>query len=228
MKLIGIDFSILYPGFCVSDNFNSFHHFAVTNNKLTKKYDKYLDDINQQYKGVTIAKLGERPAKDKQYHINERNKLQNFDALTDLIIEELEKLVTSKDNIIAIEGISYGSSGNSLVDICQATGILKSKILNSLTDSTDKIFVFSPSSLKNALGCKGNASKTDVFKKFVQDPVIEDVKNCDLFKLLHNEMDSIFDPTKNKGKGQVESPFMDMIDSTLPIIKLYEILKNNP
>jgi len=228
MKIIGIDFSILYPGFCISEDFNSFQHFAITNNKLTKKDSSYFEDLNLEYKGVNILQLGERPKKADQYHINERQKLKNFDALTDHIISQLSTYVPSRDAIIAIEGISFGSSGNSLVDICQATGILKSKLLNNLTDSVDKIFVFSPSELKNAIGCKGNASKTDVFLKFISDPVIPALKDSDLFKLLNSEKDIIFNQDKNKGKGDVKSPFMDMIDSTLPIIKIHDIIKKNP
>lgn len=228
MKIIGIDFSILYPGFCISEDFKSFQHFAVTNNRLTKKDSAYFDDLDSEYKNVNILQMGERLKKADRYHINERQKLKNFDALTDNIITQLSHYVPAKDAIIAIEGISFGSSGNSLVDICQATGILKSKLLNNLTDSVDKIFIFSPSELKNAVGAKGNASKTDVFLQFMEDPIIPALKQSDFYKLMTSEMDMIFNPDKNKGKGDVKSPFMDMLDSTLPIIKIHEILKKNP
>ena len=136
------------------------------------------------------------------------------------IIKQIKEHTKTKDNIIAIEGISFGSSGNSLVDISQATGIIKSKLL-TLTDSIQKIFVFSPSELKNAIGCKGNASKIDVYNKFKEDPVIEKAKQSDLYKLLNRDEGVIFN-----GKN-VKSPYMDMIDSYLPIVKIHNILKNN-
>lgn len=221
MNIIGVDFSILYPGICISKNFRDFKWIAITNNRLSKKDSDLIDNININYKNLIINKLGERKKKNEIYHINERNKLENFEKLTDVIITEIKKhTLSNTDNIIAIEGISFGSKGNSLVDISQATGILKSKLLNNLIDSTDKFFVFSPSELKNAMGCKGNASKVDVFLKFKQDPIIEEVKNSDLFKLLNSE-DSIFN-----GKN-IKSPYMDMIDSYLPILKIYNIFKNN-
>lgn len=220
MNIIGIDFSILYPGICISKDFNEFKWIGITNNKITKKDSSFIEDTLIAYKDLDIIQLGERQKKSTEYHINERQKLQNYVRLTDIIVEEIRKNTTSKDNIIAIEGISFGSSGNSLVDISQSTGILKSKLL-TLTDSIQKVFVFSPSELKNAIGCKGNASKIDVFLKFMEDPIIASAKNSDLYKLLHKEKDIIFN-----GKN-IKSPYMDMIDSYLPIVKIYNIYKNN-
>jgi Holliday junction resolvasome RuvABC endonuclease subunit len=221
MNIIGIDFSILYPGVCISNNFRDFKWVAVTNNRLTKKDNLLVDEINNIYKNIHITKLGERKKKTEEYYINERNKLDNYEYLINTLIHEIKKHTTEvTDNIIAIEGISFGSKGNSLVDISQATGILKSKLINQLTDSSNKIFVFSPSELKNSIGCSGNASKKDIFLKFKTDPIIDKVKNSDLFKLL-NDKDVIFD-----GKN-IKSPYMDMIDSYLPILKIYNIFQNN-
>lgn len=220
MNIIGIDFSILYPGICISKDFKEFKWIGIANNKITKKDTRLMEDLALSYPNLKLHSLGERPKKVEQYHINERNKLENYIKLTDFIITELKKHTTLTDNIIAIEGISFGSSGNSLVDISQATGIIKSKLL-TLTDSIQKIFVFSPSELKNAIGCKGNASKIDVYNKFKDDPVIEKAKQSDLYKLLNQDEGVIFN-----GKN-VKSPYMDMVDSYLPIVKIYNILKNN-
>ena len=220
MNIIGIDFSILYPGICISTDFNSFKWIGFTNTKITKKDSRFIEDVNSIYSNLKLIELGERPKKASQYHVNERLKLTNFIKLTNHIVHEIEQQTGTTDNIIAIEGISFGSSGNSLVDISQATGILKSK-LSKLTDSVDKIFVFSPSELKNAIGCKGNASKIDVYNKFKEDPIIPNVKKSDLYKLIQNSEDIIFN-----GKN-IKSPYMDMIDSYLPIVKIFNIFKNN-
>ena len=220
MNIIGIDFSILYPGICIATDFNSFKWIGFTNTKITKKESRFIEEVNSNYPDLKLIELGERPKKDSQYHINERLKLTNFIKLTNCIVHEIEQQTGTTDNIIAIEGISFGSSGNSLVDISQATGILKSK-LSRLTDSVDKIFVFSPSELKNAIGCKGNASKIDIYNKFKEDPIIPNVKKSDLYKLIQTEEDVIFN-----GKN-IKSPYMDMIDSYLPIVKIFNIFKNN-
>lgn len=220
MNIIGIDFSILYPGICISTDFKEFKWIGITNNKLTKKDSKLMEDFSIEYPNLHLKQLGERPGKDKLYHINERNKLENYIKLSDFIIDEIKKHTSKTDNIIAIEGISFGSSGNSLVDISQATGILKSK-LTTLTDSIQKIFVFSPSELKNAIGCKGNASKIDIYNQFKEDPVIPNAKKSDLYKLINQDNGIIFN-----GKN-IKSPYMDMIDSYLPIVKIFNIFKNN-
>jgi Holliday junction resolvasome RuvABC endonuclease subunit len=220
MNIIGIDFSILYPGICISKDFKEFKWIGIANNKITKKDTRLMEDLVLTYPNLKLHSLGERTKKVDQYHINERNKLENYIKLTDFIIKQIKEHTKTKDNIIAIEGISFGSSGNSLVDISQATGIIKSKLL-TLTDSIQKIFVFSPSELKNAIGCKGNASKIDVYNKFKEDPVIEKAKQSDLYKLLNRDEGVIFN-----GKN-VKSPYMDMIDSYLPIVKIHNILKNN-
>jgi hypothetical protein len=220
MNIIGIDFSILYPGICISTDFKEFKWIGITNNKLTKKDSKLMEDLSIEYPNLHLKQLGERPGKDKLYHINERNKLENYIKLSDFIIDEIKKHTSKTDNIIAIEGISFGSSGNSLVDISQATGILKSK-LTTLTDSIQKIFVFSPSELKNAIGCKGNASKIDIYNQFKEDPVIPNAKKSDLYKLINQDNGIIFN-----GKN-IKSPYMDMIDSYLPIVKIFNIFKNN-
>ena len=220
MNIIGIDFSILYPGICISTDFIEFKWIGVTNTKITKKDSKLMEDLSIQYPNLHLKQLGERPGKDKLYHINERNKLENYIRLTDFIIDEIKKHTNKRDNIIAIEGISFGSSGNSLVDISQATGILKSKF-TTLTDSIQKIFVFSPSELKNAIGCKGNASKIDIYNQFKEDPIIPNAKKSDLYKLINQDNGIIFN-----GKN-IKSPYMDMIDSYLPIVKIFNTFKNN-
>ena len=64
-------------------------------------------------------------------------------------------------------------------------------------------------------------AKIDVYNKFKEDPVIEKAKQSDLYKLLNRDEGVIFN-----GKN-VKSPYMDMIDSYLPIVKIHNILKNN-
>ena len=220
MNIIGIDFSILYPGICISNDFKDFKWIGIANNKITKKDTKLMEEISLTYPNLKLHCLGERAKKENQYHINERNKLENYIKLTDYIIDKIKEHTKRTDNIIAIEGISFGSSGNSLVDISQATGIVKSKLL-TLTDTIQKVFVFSPSELKNAIGCKGNASKIDVYNQFKKNPIIEAAKKSDLYKLLNQDEGVIFN-----GKN-IKSPYMDMVDSYLPIVKIYNILKNN-
>lgn len=220
MTIISIDFSILYPGICICKDFKYFDWIAIINAKISKKDRKKIEDSLYHYPNLMVDYTSTVRATQPEYHLTERNKLINYLELIDLIVEKvLSKLDKEEKVIIALEGISFGSSGNSLVDISQATGILKKAIIGSILNGDfDRFFIFSPSELKNAIGCKGNANKLDIFNKFKEDPGIESVKESDLHKFVNNES-WILD------KNRVLSPFVDMIDSYLGVKKIYDLLK---
>jgi Holliday junction resolvasome RuvABC endonuclease subunit len=219
MTIISLDFSILYPGVCICRDFKEYQWLAVINTNITKKDEKRFDDLIDQYPSINIFKTTTRREKMPQYHLTERNKLVNYLEATDLLIDNLKDLISEEDDLlVCIEGISFGSKGNALVDISQATGIIKNKLVNQiLNGDADRFFVFSPGELKNAIGCKGNAGKMDVFNKFIEDPVLESVKKSDLYQAILKEDWIATDKT-------VKSPIMDMIDSYLGITKIHQIL----
>jgi Holliday junction resolvasome RuvABC endonuclease subunit len=219
MTIVSIDFSILYPGICIVKDFKDFKWSSIVNTKITKKERENLDALTKLYPNLSIGYTSSKRKTEAEYHMTERTKLVNYQELVDLIIKEiLDK--TDDDNIIcAIEGISYGSKGNALVDISQSTGILKIKLIEEvLNNRHDRLFVFSPSELKNAIGAKGNAGKLDIFKKFKEDPVIEAVKESDLFKAVNSQ--------KWIQNGEkIVSPIIDMVDSYLGVAKIYNLSK---
>ncbi len=220
MTIVSIDFSILYPGVCICRDFKDFKWIAVVNSNVRKKDDERFDWINHRYPAIKILKTSSKRKKDEQYHVTERIKLTNYLELMQVLIEAIEAEVgQDPEVIVCLEGISFGSSGNSLVDISQATGILKYLLSSTiLKNNLDKFFIFSPSELKNALGCKGNANKHDILAKFKSDPIIESVKNSDLFKAIHTE-DWIVEGDK------ILSPIIDMVDSFLGVAKVYSLSK---
>ena len=219
MTIVSIDFSIQYPGICIVKDFKDFKWSAIVNTKITKKEKENLDALTKLYPNLSINYTSSKRKTEAEYHLTERTKLINYQELIDLIIKEiLEK--TDDDNIIcAIEGISYGSKGNALVDISQSTGILKIKLIEEvLNNQHERLFVFSPSELKNAIGAKGNAGKLDIFNKFKTDPVIESVKESDLFKAVNSQ--------KWIQNGEkIVSPIIDMVDSYLGVAKIYQLSK---
>jgi len=219
MTIVSIDFSILYPGICISKDFKEFKWISIVNTRITKKERENLDCLVELYPNLSISYTSSKRKTEAEYHLTERTKLINYQELIDLIIKEiLEK--TDDDNIICvIEGISYGSKGNSLVDISQSTGILKIKLIEEvLNNQHERLFVFSPSELKNAIGAKGNAGKLDIFEKFKVDPILESVKDSDLFKAVNSQKWII------KG-DKITSPIIDMIDSYLGVVKIYRSSK---
>jgi Holliday junction resolvasome RuvABC endonuclease subunit len=220
MTIISIDFSILYPGVCICTDFKEYQWISVVNSNTTKKHRSNLDDLILKYPSIHIAYTESKRRKDEQYHVTERIKLHNYFEATDLLISEIEKVVDKTDDLlIAIEGISFGSKGNALVDIAQATGIIKNKLIDTfLNGDVSRFFVFSPGELKNAIGCKGNAPKGDIFNAFKEEPIIESVKHSDLHKAVLKE-DWIV-----TNKGDIVSPIMDMIDAYLGVTKIHSIL----
>jgi Holliday junction resolvasome RuvABC endonuclease subunit len=219
MTIVSIDFSILYPGICICKDFKEFKWLSVVNTKIKKSDQVSLDYLVKTYPNIKIEKTSTVRKTHPEYHITERTKLINYQDLISKIITEVLHEVGDDEVIVAIEGISFGSKGNSLVDISQSTGILKHELLTQvLKGQADRLFIFSPSELKNAIGCKGNANKMDIFNQFKQEPVIEAIRESDLFKAAHQEKWIV------QG-DKIVSPIIDMVDSVLGILKIYQLSK---
>lgn len=219
MYYLGIDFSVNFGAACLSKDFKTFTWFANVNGNTTKKFDKLLEGVNG--KGLEFMYVDSKIPKTDQYHVTERNKLNNQIEVVYNLITKAKERIKDEAVIVGIEGYSYGSAGNSLVDIAQATGILKASIYSQLTKSNvQTIFVFSPSELKNAIGQKGNCGKIEVFNGFINDPIIDELKGSALHNFIVQNKDEIFN-----GKD-VKSPIMDMVDATLPVIKFKSLMNN--
>lgn len=223
MTIISIDFSILYPGVCICNNFDDYKWIAIVNSNITKIHRKNLENLTLTYPNLKIYFTETKREKQSQYHLTERIKLINYLELTSLLISKIKEEIDEKEELlIVLEGMSFGSSGNALVDIAQATGILKKQlVINLLNGDHNRLFIFSPGELKNAIGCKGNAGKKEVFAKFKEDPVIKSTLKSDLH-LAVNKEEWFLDNKEN-----IVSPIMDMVDSYLGITKIHQILNQN-
>lgn len=220
MTYIGIDFSINYPAVCICKDFKEFKWVACVNSKQTKKDYAMIEDFSSN-PDITIRFIESKQKKTDHYYLTERNKLRNQLDVIEALINQVVYVTSGEEQlIIGIEGYSYGSGGNSLIDIVQSTGILKSHIFNRLAKrSVDNIFVFSPGELKNAIGEKGNCGKTEIFNMFISDPKMESVKDSALYKFIIKNKSDVFN-----GKI-VKSPISDMIDSFLPILKFKQLMQ---
>ena len=224
MFVIGIDFSIQFPAVCISKDFKSFNWVTCVNSNLTKAHRKLLEDVQIEYPTLEVIFLPPKNLKHDTYSAPERAKLENYSRLVDTLMDRVNQIVLPGLNgqplIVSIEGIAYGAQGNALLDICQATGMLKKKILDTtLNGHHESVFIFSPGELKNAIGAKGNAGKYDVYQQFKSNPMIAD--GSSLHQVINKYEDSIL-------KDQtVKSPFMDMIDSYLAVLKIHKSLKES-
>ena len=221
MLTIGIDFSIQFPAACICKDFKELSWIACVNANTTKIYGKFLEDIESEYSNVRFVRLPARVKGQDTYSAIERSKLSNYSVLVDSFVDAIAAAVGSEDRVIvSIEGIAYGAKGNALVDICQSTGMMRKAMLDKiLRGASEKLFIFSPGELKNAIGAKGNAGKFDVYQKFKSDPQI--ALNSDLHNIISMNEEIIV-------KGQdIKSPFMDMIDAYLAVLKIHESLKES-
>lgn len=220
MTIISIDFSILYPGICICRDFKEFKWLSVVNTKLRKVDQTNLTYLLGKYPNIKIDKTTTIRKTHPEYHVTERVKLINYQELISKIVDNILLEVREDEEVmVAIEGISFGSKGNSLVDISQSTGILKHELLTRvLKNNADRLFIFSPSELKNAIGCKGNANKMDILNQFKSDPQIEALRESALYKAVHTESWIV-------NGDKIVSPIIDMVDSVLGIIKIYNLSK---
>ena len=215
MIAIGIDFSTQFPAVCIAKDFSKFSWISCVNANLTKAQSKFFDDVSLEYSNILIRQLEPRkriPKDQETYSGTERNKLSNYSILVDNLIREIKSKIGQE------EGLAYGAQGNALIDISQSTGMLRKAVLdNLLMGHSEKLFIFSPGELKNAIGAKGNAGKFDVFSAFMQNPLL--ANDSDLHRCINTNIDKVI-----KGQ-QVMSPFMDMIDSYLAVLKVHALLK---
>jgi len=218
--VIGIDFSIQFPAVCISKDFKSFSWVSCVNSNLTKAHRKLLEDVQLEHPNLEFIFLPPKNLKHDTYSATERAKLENYSRLVDTLINRVNQIVMGQPSIVSIEGIAYGAQGNALIDICQATGMLRKKILDTtLAGRQESVFIFSPGELKNAIGAKGNAGKYDVYQQFKSNPMI--ANGSSLHQVINKYEDQIL-------KDQnVKSPFMDMIDSYLAVLKIHESLKES-
>lgn len=221
MVVIGIDFSIQFPAVCISKDFKSFHWISCVNTNIPKAHKKLLEDVQLEFPSLEFIQLPPKNFKFDTYSGVERAKLLNYSLLVDTLINRVNEVVKDEPHrIISIEGIAYGAQGNALLDIAMSTGMLRKKVLHDLLkNKADSVFIFSPGELKNAIGTKGNAGKFDIYQKFKETDGIG--ANSSLQAAI-NKYDELIVKDQT-----VKSPFMDMIDAYLAVLKIHESLKES-
>jgi len=153
-----------------------------------------------------------RQVKDKDFLLREREKLTDGQNIADLISNILITLYGTQNHKIALEGFSYGSKGNSFIDIVQYNTFLRNEIVNGW--GVENISIYQPSHVKKLAG-KGNANKHYMVKAF-QDDVFndKDLRKTDLWKWTQDKdftekipkpiddlVDAYFILNANKEKG---------------------------
>ena len=185
MIYIGIDFSLNSPGACIQDQDGSYTFITFFNygNRIWDEEGRKIPKAFSAHKELMDdeAILGfpyHREVTSKEFLFRERQKLTDAGNISSLIINVLKTFYDSDDIKVGLEGFSYGSKGNSFIDIIQYNTFLRKELVK--TYNVDNLFVFQPSHVKKLAG-KGNANKHYMAEAF-QNDVLND-KNLRKTKL---------------------------------------------
>ena len=235
MNIIGIDPSIISTGVVINGKvFNYCRKSdavkAKTVDSYTKWFDMCKDVITYRYIDLTYV---------DGYSENEIQKMRMYDAISDMIIDDINAhLKIGEPTQIAIEGYSYSSSAGDIIDLVTFSTLLRRKLLTVTTDIT----ILSPSTLKlesckltykpiekkiggkkprteyiyrNPLGIAGGSfNKTDMYGALIDNPDFND-EYCTFLK--ENKMSILFTKT-------IKKPLEDCNDAYL--LYLFLIKRN--
>lgn len=214
--LVGIDFSLNSPAFCVSKE-NHFTWGSLTRSernresfmKSTKKPYAVLSDFPE----FNFLFLDKKKLPD-DYTEKERIKIDYFQELVDSFWDSILEICGDDEIVVAMEGLSFASNGNALIDISMATALLRKKIVDHTGSSN--FYVFSPTSIKK-FALKGNAKKNELYEALINRESTG--TNLDKFtKILEENQEEWV-----TGGGNVNKPLDDMIDATFICLYLNEL-----
>lgn len=166
---------------------------------------------------------------------NEMLKHVSYDALTDLIVKDIQDNINyDEDIIIGIEGYSHSSSAGPLIDLVTLSTLLRNKLIHKVSKN---ITVYQPTSLKLA-ACKltyppipkgkkvikfeyrnnegvagGSFKKPEIYKALIENINLND----EWVKILREYASDCLD------MKYIPKPIEDMNDAKI----LYEIIKSS-
>jgi hypothetical protein len=195
---IGIDFSINSPGICIRANQLSFIGFYNTEGKNFKKGDPRDFKIHREIsslEGVSILNFNRRK-KHEDYCIDQAQKIEDSHTLATLISSQIPEGAP-----IGLEGYSYGSKGNSFIDLIAFNSVLR----NRLWVDGHSVSVFTPSQVKTCAG-KGNLNKQGMFLAFVDNKTDDELLTGNAFWKYCVE-------NRDFASGDIPKPIDDLVDA---------------
>ena len=216
MNLVGIDFSINSPSFCCLKG-NKYIWGSLTRSDRTeeslKKNSKKPFAILGDMENLRFIFLDKKEL-PSEYSERERVKIEYFLEIVDNLWDAISKEMGDEPFKVAMEGLSFSSNGNSLVDIAMATALLRERIINKI--GVENFHVFSPTSIKK-FAVKGNAKKDELYYALI-DLKEEGTNMNELTQVLAENQEEWITPKK-----VVNKPVDDIVDATWILL----FLKNN-
>ena len=219
MIYIGIDFSLTSPAFCVLKDgeysWGSLTRTDRTAESLRKSKDKpYAILEGDPSIDLFFLTKKEMPA---EYSAKERVKIDYFQEVVDSLWSHIEPFLGG-DVKIAIEGLSFSSNGNALIDISMATALIRKKIVDRI--GSKNFYVFPPTAIKKFAG-KGNFKKDEMYHALVEKAPTAGGNFSDFTDVISKHASSWI--TKSK---QVNKPIDDLVDASWICLFLQETIKN--
>lgn len=219
MNIVGVDFSINSPAFCCFKD-GVYTWGSVTRSDRSGeshcKNEKKPFYVLSQHKDFILEFL-ERKDLPEAYSERERAKIVYFLEIVDCLWGSIKEVMVGKNFHLAIEGLSFSSNGNSLIDISMATALLRERIIDEI--GLDNFHVFSPTSIKK-FAVKGNAKKDELYTALCQFK--EDETNlCNFTRILESNKLEWITPSK-----AVNKPIDDIVDATWINLYLKKELKD--
>jgi hypothetical protein len=214
-NFVGIDFSINSPAFCCFVN-GEYYWGSLTRSDRSeeshlknKKKPFYVLSETPNFSLLFMYKK-ELP---EDYTGKERIKIVYFKEIVEVFWNQIVKIMGDSEFCVAMEGLSFSSNGNSLIDISMATALLRDKIISHV--GVDNFYVYSPTSIKK-FAIIGNAKKDQLYDALID---YKEETNLEVFtKVLDQNKIEWVTPKK-----AVNKPIDDVVDATW--INLY--LKSN-
>ena len=195
MIIVGIDMSKNSPGVCVrTDSSLQFLSFirGKENGKISTKDAAHYDLM--RVAGVEIHHYNHAQPVGLEYSDSEVYKAEDAQRYADWIVSHLP----DEADFVGIEGFSYGSSGNSFIDIVGYGYAIRMSLIKKY--GKEKFSVFSPGNVKKTAG-KGNANK-ELIMQFFMESTQKDLNDNEFWKNL------------NSGKiDKSRKPVDDLVDS---------------
>lgn len=203
--LIGFDFSINKPFASVLHN-NELHFYGWPYNPNKKHLDIF--------KNSSVNIINRTDNKDKGDNVSSkmRYEVRNARYISEVITDTLKPFLNG-NTYIAYEGVSYGSSG----DVVLQLGGYKYMLMNELSKYTplENMYTYSPITIKKTAGC----SKRGLTKKDVIESFILNARPNKFQAALRNNKD-MFMKKGNKN-------FIDGVDDIVDSYFVLETLLNN-
>jgi len=220
MNLVGVDFSINSPAFCCYKD-GAYVWGALTRSDRSaeslRKNSKKPFSVLDSESDFNLYFLDKKELPE-DYSGRERVKIAYFLEIVNSFWGSISEIMGDSDFHVAMEGLSFSSNGNALIDISMATALLRKEIIDSV--GVENFYVFSPTSVKK-FALKGNAKKDELYESLINFQEKEETNLKNFTNILKANKEEWITPSK-----VVNKPIDDIVDATWITLYLKENLEN--